>query len=624
MASLKKKTVTRPLPLNAEIKERRRKATGKELRQDPSRTTVVEKIACWRDRKGDKQQGLVVESADGVANRVRIVSDTWYAKYRDGDGIIREVPTGCRDKQAAMSVLNRLTDRAELVKAGVMTSDQADISDYRHTPLAGHIAEYVQHLSDRRVHPDRVKTTETRLMESAAACGFRRLADLSCDKLDKWLVEQANDPSRKASAAVCNGYCEVWVAFGNWCTGKRMSGKKSHMNGEKRLLVNPFEGIRRRDARQERRRVARAMTEAELTKLIDAAMRRPLLDALTVRRGANAGKPVANISDEQRQRLEKLGRERALIYKTFLLTGLRADELRTLSIADLSFGDVPFIHLRHSNEKSRKGSTIPLRSDLAAELRKWTEGRSGRELVFNVPTGILRILNRDLALAGIPKADVDGCVVHIHALRHSFGTHLSLAGVAPRVAQAVMRHSDIKLTMNTYTDSRLLDTAAAVESLKFLSGDLATVAPTVAPDADSEWHFESLSDNLGKPDAEGADTKKPGKTLGFPGFSEVGATGFEPATSASRTQRSTRLSHAPFVLVLFRTNSADGAAGHIHPLRSTTQFIAIHYAIHCDPLRDSLRSTRHSTRLPDRSIEHRRVASGCVGIAGWVVLTAKT
>jgi hypothetical protein len=30
---------------------------------------------------------------------------------------------------------------------------------------------------------------------------------------------------------------------------------------------------------------------------------------------------------------------------------------------------------------------------------------------------------------------------------------------------------------------------------------------------------------------------------------------------------------------LFRTNSADGAAGHIHPLRSTTQFIAIHYAL---------------------------------------------
>ena len=28
-------------------------------------------------------------------------------------------------------------------------------------------------------------------------------------------------------------------------------------------------------------------------------------------------------------------------------------------------------------------------------------------------------------------------------------------------------------------------------------------------------------------------------------FQKVGATGFEPATSASRTQRSTKLSHAP-------------------------------------------------------------------------------
>lgn len=75
---------------------------------------------------------------------------------------------------------------------------------------------------------------------------------------------------------------------------------------------------------------------------------------------------------------------------------------------------------------------------------------------------------QDLALAKIPKVDADGCVVHIHALRHSFGTHLSLAGVSPRGAQAAMRHSDIAQTMNTYTDARLLDTAAAVEALKIL------------------------------------------------------------------------------------------------------------------------------------------------------------
>ena len=37
----------------------------------------------------------------------------------------------------------------------------------------------------------------------------------------------------------------------------------------------------------------------------------------------------------------------------------------------------------------------------------------------------------------------------------------------------------------------------------------------------------------------------------------VGATGFEPATSASRTQRSTKLSHAPFQLPNYSNTFSD-------------------------------------------------------------------
>ena len=46
---------------------------------------------------------------------------------------------------------------------------------------------------------------------------------------------------------------------------------------------------------------------------------------------------------------------------------------------------------------------------------------------------------------------------------------LSKAGVSPRVAQAAMRHSSIDLTMNVYTDPRLLDVQGAVESLPHIS-----------------------------------------------------------------------------------------------------------------------------------------------------------
>jgi len=55
--------------------------------------------------------------------------------------------------------------------------------------------------------------------------------------------------------------------------------------------------------------------------------------------------------------------------------------------------------------------------------------------------------------------------VDVHSLRHTFATLLSKAGVVPRMAQELMRHSDIRLTMNVYTHLQLVDTAGAVETL---------------------------------------------------------------------------------------------------------------------------------------------------------------
>ena len=88
--------------------------------------------------------------------------------------------------------------------------------------------------------------------------------------------------------------------------------------------------------------------------------------------------------------------------------------------------------------------------------------------LFNVPTGLISILDRDLAAAGVPNRDDRGRTVDVHAMRHTFGTHLSKGGVSPRTAQAALRHSTIDLTMNTYTDPRLLDVAGSLEVLPSL------------------------------------------------------------------------------------------------------------------------------------------------------------
>lgn len=66
------------------------------------------------------------------------------------------------------------------------------------------------------------------------------------------------------------------------------------------------------------------------------------------------------------------------------------------------------------------------------------------------------------------KTDERGRTIDVHALRHTFGTHLSKvgrAGAPLRTAQAAMRHSEESLTANVYTDPKLLDVAGAVASL---------------------------------------------------------------------------------------------------------------------------------------------------------------
>lgn len=42
---------------------------------------------------------------------------------------------------------------------------------------------------------------------------------------------------------------------------------------------------------------------------------------------------------------------------------------------------------------------------------------------------------------------------------------LAKAGAAPRVAMSLMRHTDMRLTINLYTDPRIFDLAGAVAKL---------------------------------------------------------------------------------------------------------------------------------------------------------------
>src|SRR5208282_5303247 len=113
---------------------------------------------------------------------------------------------------------------------------------------------------------------------------------------------------------------------------------------------------------------------------------------------------------------------------------------------------------------------------------------------------LVKIFNRDLVAAGIArrvqingkwtidKRDDRGRSLDVHAMRTTFGTLLSKGGIAPRTAQAAMRHSDIKLTMNVYTDPKLLDVRGALDALPALplQGDRAEGEAVKATGTDDE------------------------------------------------------------------------------------------------------------------------------------------
>jgi integrase len=346
------------------------------------------------------------------------------------------------------------------------------------------------------------KNSQRYLRRVATECQFVRLAELKRESFEKWLAGQ---DAAGMSARSRNAHREALVAFGNWCieTG--------------RLLSNPFARLPKANQKADPRRPRRALDEDELSRLLCVARLRPLAEygRETVRRerqesagckswkrkpltletlnaAVDRAREALKDNPEFIERLELLGRERALVYKTLVLTGLRKGELASIRVSQAYLdGSMPFLDLAAADEKNRQGSQIPLGAGLAADLKEWlkeqgerlgsdatiaihcqaSKGLPADAPLLTVPMGLVKILDRDLRCAGIPKRDERGRTVDVHALRHTFATHLSKGRVAPRTAQAAMRHSTIELTMGVYTDPTLLDIQGALGVLPALPLD---------------------------------------------------------------------------------------------------------------------------------------------------------
>ena len=561
-------------------------------------TRAGKRVAVWTDAGGKKRQAPVT---DGDPPRIRARGGTYVAKFRDGDGTVRRVSTGCKSLDAARAVLADLEARAEKVRAGIVTPAEANVAEHADTPVAEHVDAYVAALARKRgkgarrsVAPRHVANVTYSLRLAVAECGFRRLRDLHRDAVERWvhrLLELPDDDvlddagnvltTGRPAARTINARLIALTAWGNWLVE---SG---------RIAANPFVRLRKLDEADDVRRQRRALTADEMRRLLTVARLRPLAEfgRQTVRI-IDATRPAKSratwkraeltadtvVADAERgrtrlrpdvaARLEHDGRERELLYAVLLTTGLRRGELAALTVGDVLLDEPkPVIVLQGADAKNGQRATLPLRPDVADELRAWIDDKAEavcRQRVgvagvttlptdaplFYVPAALGKILDRDLQAAGIPKRDDRGRTVDVHALRHTFCTHLSAAGVAPRTAQAAMRHSSLDLTMRYYTDPRLLDVAGAVASLPSLStggptlespratgtDDACAVAPNVAPargrDRQNVTVRDRFDERSGAADTKRKSTNRRASCV-IPAKNEILPTGIEPVTFSS-------------------------------------------------------------------------------------------
>jgi integrase len=482
---LYKPKVTKPLPAGAEIVTRK----GRQF-------------ARWQDTKGKPHLDPVTVPKKGKhagQQRVVLQSRFYVGKYRDGTGIVRIVPTKCRTEDAARQVMADLVRRAELVKAKVLTPAEDAVADQQRIPLEEHIAAYEEHLRTH-VNPktgfivgeDHRGDTMRCIRVVTKACNFTQLCQLNRSALERWQQAQKKDGmtarSRKAHITAMCG-------FGNWCVDTL------------RLVGNPF--ARLTIEKSEPVRPRRAFTREELAKLITVTRTRPLWDKALIRRGEHKGQHEVKLKDRTKERLLALGYERALIYKMLAMTGLRLNELRSLTVGQLELaGKRPYAILHPADEKARRGADIPLRADLVADLKRWLDYRLGMARktgkqtdatilarlpadtpLFTVPDKLVKILNRDLVAAGLAhrvavskdkeskkprkgqhlkvmKADERGRVLDVHSFRHTFASFLAAGNVSSSVRRRLMRHhSASNLTDDVYTDPKLLDLWGALDVL---------------------------------------------------------------------------------------------------------------------------------------------------------------
>jgi integrase len=320
----------------------------------------------------------------------------------------------------------KLRDR--FVKVGLLDASRAAAGK----PLSEHLADFEQSLLAKGDTAKQAKQVVSRVRRIVDGCRLYTWTDIKASKVQQYLY-QLRRGKDGISKQTFNHYLKAIKQFANWMVEDQRASQSplTHLKG---LKI---------DRKTDRRHNRRALEVEEVRRLLETT------------RAAET-------------RFGMTGPERAWLYRLAIETGLRADELRTLTVGSFDFGK-QIITVEAAYSKRRRQDVLPLRPETAAGLKELFTTKLPSAQAFRVPVKAYAMLKADLAEAGIPYVDDAGRYADFHSLRHTTASWLAAAGVHPSVAQSIMRHSDIRLTMHAYTHVPTGQETKAIAKLPDLS-----------------------------------------------------------------------------------------------------------------------------------------------------------
>ena len=384
-------------------------------------------------KQRSKGQGTLYKRTEG---------GPWIASWYDHTGRRRERSTRTTDRRAAERILSKHVADAALQREGVVDARTDQYSKAEAQPLGEHVAAYIQHCRDVGLAPQHIKEKQHHLNRPLEWSGVSRLSELTAEVMAahmRALIETGRSPG------TANYVLRTAKAFTAWC------------ERTDRVRQNSLKWVKKLDDRADRRRVRRPLTDEELARLMSVA--------------------------------GQYGRK--AWYLCAALAGLRRGDMQRLVWSDVDF-DRSTITIRTG--KAKRVDVVPMHPQLAQELKRCRDeamALPGAKVFPQAVTNQTR--QKDFLRAGLareeamlgedgspimigkgkwrrPKTrivteDEEGRVVDLHALRTMLGTNLARQGVAPQIAQKIMRHADYRTTQQHYTVLGLHDMARAINRL---------------------------------------------------------------------------------------------------------------------------------------------------------------